>query len=154
MDTRTFRSFPTLALCLLALMLGACSSDPVYRTQYDLTQPTSSSGKQCVVGCETNRLLCEQRNDERVARCQEQAEVAFNNCEADAKTRLDACYADLKNRYGSVWNKYASNCQTYGSGCYRTTCSTQSSCDKGYRGCFGNCGGQVVPRSVCVRNCS
>lgn len=154
MHTFFFRSQPALILCLFALALGGCSSDPVYRTQYDLIQPTSNSGKQCVVGCETNRLLCEQRNDDRITRCEEQADRKFNNCEADAKVRLDSCNADLKRRYGSAWTKYATNCSAYGSGCYRDVCSTRSSCDTGHRACFGNCGGEVKSRSVCVRNCN
>ncbi len=145
---------PTWMLCLLALLLGACSTDPVYRTQYDLTAPEGSAGKQCVVGCETNRLLCEQRNDDRIARCEEQADRAYNNCQAAAQTDLDNCYADLKQRYGSAWNKYVTNCASYRNTCYRQTCSTRSSCNKGYRACFGNCGGKVTPRSVCVRNCN
>jgi hypothetical protein len=141
------------ALCL-AGALSACSSDPVYRTHYDLTAPATETGRQCTVGCETNRLLCEQRNDDRIARCEEQADRAYNNCTEDLDRRMSACISGLKSQYGSRWATYESHCTaTVANTCYRQSCDTESSCDGGYRACFSNCGGEVKTRSVCVRNC-
>lgn len=140
-------------LCLAAI-LGGCSSQPVYRTQYDLTAPGTESGRQCTVGCETNRLLCEQRNDEHIARCEEQADRAFNNCSEDADRRMSSCIADLQRQYGDRWSTYESHCHaTVSNTCSRQACGTASSCDNGYRACFTNCGGQVDTRAICVRNC-
>ena len=145
-----------LRVVLLAVgLLSACSTEPVYQSRYDLTPPATESGRQCTVGCETNRLLCEQRNDERIARCEEQADRAFTLCTEDVDRRMSACISGLKSKYGSRWATYESHCTaTVANSCYRQSCSTQSSCDSGYRGCFSNCGGDVQTRSVCVRNCT
>jgi hypothetical protein len=143
-----------LATIFLGALLGACSTDPVYQSRYDLTPPASETGRQCTVGCETNRLLCEQRNDEHLARCEDQADRNFNNCTEDVDRRMSACISGLKAKYGSRWATYESHCTaTVANTCYRQSCATQSDCDSGYRACFSNCGGDVTTRSVCVRNC-
>jgi hypothetical protein len=95
-----------VAICFIA----GCSTEPVYQTRYDLVPPTTASGRQCLNTCDTNTLLCEQRNDTQVQRCNEQSEIAYNNCMKDVNNQYQSCVADLQRQYGSYWQKYETNC--------------------------------------------
>lgn len=148
-----------LGLAVAALlMLSGCSTEPRYRTSFNLVQPTTIEGRQCTTQCDTNQILCEQNERDQVYRCEENARRQTAQCEEDARRQYRSCMnqaqyggntrASLESSCQSILNSSTMNCG------YRFNhCEAAGRCEANYRACFSNCGGQVEKHVVCVANC-
>ena len=149
-----------LGLVLMVLLLeGGCSTDPVYRTEYQLTQPASIAGRQCVTQCETNRMLCIQNKREEQTQCETRAKDEALSCKQQARQDYSNCMRTASHT-GNYRASTESNCrsilQSSSMQCdnrYSRCDMDSSACDRSYRGCFSNCGGQVDKQVRCVANC-
>lgn len=145
-------------MLVMAFTITACSNKPVYRTSYDLIQPSSINGRQCTTQCDTNRLLCQQneraersqcedRERSNAKQCKQNAYVDYRNCMQQA-SHLGKYRASTESNCNSIRNSKVSSCDNNYSRCDR-----RSRCDGAYRSCFSNCGGTVKKNTYCVRNC-
>lgn len=159
MKTRKIPNLLSIIFVAVTALMSGCSSDPVYRTSYELTQPGSSAGRQCTTQCETNRLLCEQKaaTDQRqcqedarrsTAQCKQRARTDYNNCMQQA-SRLGSYRANTERSCASILQSSTNNCDYRQDRCELDT----RHCNRSYRSCFTNCGGKVSKKVRCVANC-
>lgn len=145
---------------VLGVALAACSTEPVYRTQYTLTPPSSAQGRTCVATCQGNQQLCIGNARAEVQKCEADRRHRQRECLDLADQNYRSCLSRI--RYGNASSRQTqrqscessqtlsrSNCTNR----YYANCSPDSDCDGQYRNCFRLCGGQVQARRVCVRNC-
>lgn len=140
-------------------LIGGCSTAPVYRTQYQFTQPSSIEGRQCATQCETNRMLCVQNKRGEQTQCEARAKDDALSCKQQARQDYGNCMRSASHT-GNYRASTESNCrsilQSSSMQCdnrYSRCDMDSSACDSGYRGCFSNCGGQVDKQVRCVANC-
>ena len=145
-------------LILFYLALAGCSSKPVYRTDYQLIEPSSINGRQCTTQCATNRLLCQQNENSERMRCEDQGKQRSKQCKKAAYQDYRQCMhqsqyggkhrGSMESSCNSIKNSKVQQCD---SGYNR--CERRSRCEPKYRACFSNCGGKVKAKTYCVRNC-
>ena len=147
-----------LLILVTVFTITACSNKPVYRTSYDLIQPSSINGRQCTTQCGTNRLLCQQNERAERRQCEEQERLNAKQCKKNAQVDYRNCMkqasyggnyrASMQSSCNSIRNSKVLSCDNNYSRCDR-----RSRCEGAYRSCFSNCGGQVKKKTYCVRNC-
>ncbi len=108
--------------------------------------------------CGSNQLLCEQKNEMQLARCETNADRAQDQCVAGKEREHKDCLAEKRAYYSDSQTPeiYAQmDCEhALPSTCIREYCSSDNSnCVAPYRQCFSTCGGSVKARTVCVANC-
>jgi hypothetical protein len=119
-------------LGLLTLSLLGCATGPVYKTTYEYIPPESSEGKACTHQCETMRVQCERIEDMQTERQRLDAEKQYQKCKkAQAQGAIGAFCVDT-----SVFMR-----------------PDYTKCKQDYRRCFERCGGKVLERTICVKNC-
>lgn len=143
----------------VVMVLAGCSSDPVYRTSYQLTEPATLAGRQCTTQCETNRMLCQQNASAEQAQCRQRAQDDAKDCKRRARSDYNNCMS--QSRYGgsyrasmerscrSILQSSTMQCDSRYDRCELDT----TQCDTGYRSCFATCGGKVDKQVRCVANC-
>ncbi len=115
-------------------LLFTIGCGPVYRTDYQFTPPSSSTGKVCASNCENSKYQCQQIEQMRADQCQDRARLEMQRCEDNVRWRegrepkwyecgMDSCSADTER------------------------------CESQYRSCFTACGGKVDAQTICVANC-
>lgn len=128
-------------LFLLSLLLISCG--PRFRTDYQLTPPKSSSGRQCIFSCQSRLQECEAKDEYAYQNCLNRAESTYQVCEAGKQMGPDPVL-------GWMTPLCIKNCY-----CSRDYCSRPSGehCKQRYHECYQNCGGTVTANTVCVANC-
>ena len=128
---------PVLAL---AALLAACG--PVYETQYTLVPPATEIGRQCANNCLLAQQNCRQS-------CSSQQQLCESNAHLQAQNGY-LQYANERQRNGQPVKKTESD--FYYDDCEHSDCDER--CGNDYRICHTNCGGQVIPRTVCTAFCN
>lgn len=114
-------------------MMTLVGCGPMFQTQYTYVPPSSETGRTCVFQCENSRYQCQQLEEMRKERCEE-----------DARREQERCQWQLAMR-GKEEKWY--DCPT-------ASCSADTErCDGMYRSCYQSCGGRVDAKTVCVANC-
>lgn len=83
--TETMR---VLSLFFCSILLCACASDPVYKTNYDYIPPGTQSGRQCLTGCSTQKQSCST-----------DCSVAYQACQVDAEAKARSNLPHLQRQY-------------------------------------------------------
>lgn len=107
-------------ICFLSL--AGCETTP--QVEYRYTPPNTDTGLLCITICQNTRMQCKQAEDSHYRRCQ--AERALR---------------DLKRENCLLRSDYEDNCYGY----THAVCwsSDYEECNKLYRECYQNCGGNV-----------
>ncbi|WP_041795432.1 hypothetical protein [Pararhodospirillum photometricum] len=129
-----------LAVGLLIGVAAACG--PIYETSYEFRAPRSPEGRVCTSQCLNWQQNCTHS-------CQRDEERCKDREREDARREYRR-YVDEKRRAGQKVTKTESSFYD-GYGCARSSC--RDDCDSMYRQCFVNCGGSVVPNTVCTAFC-
>ncbi|SFR94715.1 hypothetical protein SAMN05216570_1037 [Dyella sp. OK004] len=112
--------------CLgLILAQAAC-------TTYQYVPPTTETGRQCVMTCETGHQAC-------VGDAQYSADRRARSCEVDRSITLKKCLERASS------DAEARTCNNSSSANYCGNSANTLSCDADYRRCYAGCGGQVTP---------
>lgn len=125
------------ALCSCVLLLASCG--PVYQTTYSYKTPRSQNGRYCANACLQDKSRCE-------ARCREDNQY----CRSQAQRRGERAYRRYvrdQRRAGKPVNLNVDWFTDY------SGCNNSCGCTSNYNQCFTNCGGTVVPHTVCVAFC-
>src|SRR5262249_46185968 len=107
---------------------------PIYSTEYIFTPPDGSTGNFCISQCEESKFQCEDLENMRNERCEEESRYQEERCR-------DRVWAD-KGREPKWYECGGNSC----------TADTER-CDERYRGCYQACGGKVETVTRCVANC-
>jgi hypothetical protein len=129
-----------LALAAVAIFVVAC--DPVYRTAYTFTPPTTEQGKICMLQCEQIKQSC------------------YTNCKLDSQM----CLQEARREASILFREYVIAMKEAGAEIIKTredfydpqfcgyqVCSNR--CDASHRACYPVCGGQVQAYTYCAANC-
>lgn len=126
----------TAILCWCAIILASyllIGCGPVYRTQYTFDPPQDRDGRTCVLHCDNNKMQCEHMERMRHQHCEQRADWEQERCEYELERK------NKKEKWYS---------------CARSSCSLNlEPCERQYRLCYQNCGGEVVASEICVMNC-
>ena len=129
-----------IIIAIFLIGLAACSSGPRYRTNTSYIAPATVQGNSCVASCETTEQVCRSRADDFVRAeypaCMQRAREAYNHC---------------------MNGHYTGSCavlrQSDELACSNNSSPDYRSCTNSFNACYQNCGGQIIQKSVCVRNC-
>ena len=125
---------------IILTSFAACSSGPVYRTNTSYIAPATAQGSSCVATCGTTEQVCKSRADDyaraEYPACMQRAREAYNRC-----------------MNGNYTNGCAMVRQTDEMTCGNRSSPDYSSCTVSFNACYQSCGGQIVKKSVCVKNC-
>jgi hypothetical protein len=123
---------------LTAFYLISCN--PIYSTYYEYQPLKSQQSKQCVVSCQNEATRCTQRAQVVQQVCEARAEVAYQGCLASKVFGYDA-----NGNFGCLANCY----------CWKESCGAPDyePCNTAHRSCYVACGGQIIARTSCIRNC-
>ena len=127
---------------LLALSLSCVvGCGPVYKTFYDMTPPSSPSGRRCLIHCDENKRRCVQEEKYLYQRCEERVARQESDCERNK-------IYEYRGHHKSP--KCVANCY-----CYTDSCDEPDyeSCDEDYRHCYESCGGTIRSYTKCVQFC-
>ncbi|NCY23512.1 MAG: hypothetical protein EBX37_01245 [Alphaproteobacteria bacterium] len=134
--------FSLLAASLAAILLAAC--DPVYETRYNYIPPASQQGRMCANNCVLSRQQCQQS-------CQ----MLESNCHTRARLEAENDYLNYVNERQREGKPLKRTRQDFTGSTYcpeTEDCATQ--CEGNHQICHSNCGGQVIPQTVCTANCT
>jgi len=124
----------------LGALVGCMTTEPIYRTDATYTAPTTTQGNACVASCQTTEQVCRGREDDRsraeYPACMESAKAHYSEC----RRHFDKATCDI-NRSGDERR------------CNRKLTPSYNSCTRSFNSCYRNCGGQVIEKQVCVKNC-
>lgn len=121
-------------LFLTSAMLGCGPALPRYESHYIFHDPNTSNGLGCVGQCNQIKKQCDEIQEMKRRECENNADLAQRTCEWNIRQR---------EHRDSKWYE-----------CWRDSCSTDyETCNKDYRVCYQNCGGQITLETVCVSNC-
>jgi len=122
------------------LMAAACSTDPVYRTNTSYIAPASVQGNSCVASCETTEQICKSRAEDysraEYPACMQRVRATYNRCMSGVYTA--GC--DLARQNAETSCSYEARPDYRG-------------CTASFNSCYSRCGGQVIKKNVCVKNC-
>lgn len=127
-----------IMLALLSSLLFLAGCGPIYDTRYDLLAPTDDAGRFCVVECERMSSDCRRAEERKHERCERD--------NREQKSEYERC----RRKHGENANKHCGFNAPVGSYC---PSANVSGCDRDYRRCFQNCGGEIQTHQVCVFNC-
>lgn len=134
---KNFLSISGAAAIGASLLLSGCG--PIYQTTYTYKTPKSYRGRMCV-----NRCLRTKN------RCYTMASLTDQNCRLIADNAARPAYRqyirEQKRQGFPIWKKI-SDFADY-SNCHQT-----QYCNSSYKQCFTNCGGQIIPHTVCTAFC-
>ena len=117
-------------LFLMCLAFG-CASSSEYQVKYDYLAPESGEGKACIDQCQSSRNLCERASIRQLEKDKLRAEQVFQDCLRSHEASMGSMLCDDSGEITPDVSK----------------------CLNSYNRCFGNCGGKVEERKVCVSNC-
>lgn len=131
-----------LWLLLFALLLPLSACGPIYNTEYTLVPPKSTDGRMCVRSCGQERTYCRQL-------CQMDKQACLHDARERAKIDYHA-YVRRQNAEKKPVKRSPSDFdRSYACG----TSSCESRCESDHRGCYRDCGGQVIAKEVCIMGC-
>lgn len=140
-----------LSLALLALLASCGPPQPYYQTDFQFIPPTTEAGRMCVNQCIMGQQQCQQTCNLQQQSCRQTNLIAEQNAAMHADYAYENYVRDRK-REGKLIKKDRSDfLNHYGEDCSTDMC--ESSCAGNFQLCYSNCGGQVIPRTVCVSNC-
>ncbi len=123
----------------MIITLTACG--PVYQTHYDII-PVPPEKSDCANNCLLSKNMCEQQ-------CHTNQQLCESNTRLQAQNDY-LHYVNLRKAEGRPIKRTQSSFARY-SQCNTSQCST--GCTSNYHICHTNCGGQVIPRTVCTAFC-
>jgi hypothetical protein len=126
--------FGLLSILVISLSLVSCG--PVYNTTYTYRPPASMAGRQCVNDCLAQKSHCS-------IRCQRDYEQC-NFAAQDEGRRQYRAYHKAHKKDNSIGPDYFVD---------NSQCRQDCSCDSDYNLCYANCGGAVIPHTVCTAFC-
>lgn len=144
---------------VILLATTGCTTRPRYQTTFNLSPPNSIQGRQCTTQCKTNKLLCEQNEQNKAAHCEQRVQEQHRQCKRDAEDSYRSCMQEAADagKYRAVEESSCQdNLDSHKLLCRSINdddCEPAGQCGGDYRACFSNCGGVVKKKVVCVANC-
>ena len=127
-------------LSLICLLYGC---GPVYQTTYTMVPPATETGRMCANNCLLSKQQCQQSCTMQQAACDRQEDL-------EAENRYLRYVNDQRSQGKEI--KRSRESFRYGHSCIEVQqCHNQ--CETDYHICHTNCGGQVIPQTMCVANC-
>ncbi|WP_237111386.1 hypothetical protein [Neorickettsia findlayensis] len=121
------------------------SFNPVYSTSYSFIPPKSQSGRECANKCLLAKQMCqsacEKIHDTRTAN------ILINIGNKEKKEKHDSLdeFHELNKREMAEYRREIKEEARY------ERC--RDSCNDDHRLCHTNCGGEVIAKTMCIRNC-
>ena len=137
MTMRTLKYLSLSVVFISTLFMAACG--PIYQTTNTYVPPKSRHGRLCANRCITQKSVC-----------QNNCSILNQSCHMQANAiAMPAYNAYLKkiDKEKKVPNKNIRYFADYSS------CQNGCHCNTNYDLCFTNCGGQIIPRTVCTLFC-
>ena len=128
---------------IFAFMLGgiaACATGPQYRTDTNYIAPPTVQGATCAASCQTSEQVCRGREDDR-------SRAEYPACMQRARTAYNECIAGY---YPTGCDVARQNAEHF---CNDDLSPSYKTCTRSYNSCYKSCGGQVIQKEVCVKNC-
>lgn len=128
-------------MLLFAALLPLSACGPLYTTKYTMVPPPTSEGRMCVQQCSQARAYCRQG-----------CKIEKMECSQDARDRAMRDYRAYVRRQQAE-NKPVRKSPSDFEYSYCSTSSCDQQCEDDHRGCYTDCGGQVIARQVCTAFC-
>ncbi|WP_082784585.1 hypothetical protein [Neorickettsia sp. 179522] len=133
--------------CLIVgtILSGCMTFNPVYRTSYSFIPPKSPGGRECVNKCLLAKQMC-QSSCEKIHNTRT-ANILINIGKEEKKGKHDFFdeFDEYHKREMAEYRREMKEEARY------ERC--QNSCNHNHRLCHTNCGGEVIAKTVCIRNC-
>lgn len=135
---RIFSVFAIISIFAISVLMTGCG--PIYETTYSYVPPKSYRGRTCVNQCLSQKGSC--RNNCRLLNqsCRLQANAA-------AEPAYQAYLRSMR-RQGKPPVETIADFADY------SGCQSNCGCDVNYRQCYTNCGGKIIPHTVCTAFCN
>jgi hypothetical protein len=130
-----------LVAMLSLLALSACG--PVYQTQYEIVPPQGNSARMCANNCLLSKTNCRQS-------CQ----IQNNQCEEIERLRAQSDYLSYLNQQNREGRPAKKSERDFYSGYQCSNDSCEENCDQDFQICHTNCGGQIIPHTICTAFCN
>lgn len=125
------------AILLASTLMTACG--PVYSTSYSFVPPQSHRGRRCVNRCIPQKSVCQNN-------CSMLKQACHMQANAIAEPAYQAYLTQMR-KQGAAPNRTIRYFADYSS------CRDRCGCQANYNQCYTNCGGQIVPHTVCTMFC-
>lgn len=141
--------------CALLCLLASCGPpQPQYRTDYELIAPSSSTGKMCANNCLLAQTNCRQSCQLQEQSCRQIEQLQQENNYLQERREYDE-YVQSRTREGKrIKRSPPSRHGGFSSFSQCDTLQCEAQCDQSFNICYGNCGGKVIPHTICVENCN
>lgn len=118
-------------ILITIVILSSCH--PVYKASYSYIPPTASSKLECIHRCKNIFEVCESNEKSK-----------YIQCDYLAGAEQSMCTAMYPPGETPPWNA-----------CLRKSCDYPDlqTCRNSYNLCYTNCGGKVISKSECTKNC-
>lgn len=134
---KLFCTLPLLLVAVFSLLLTSCG--PIYSTTYTYVPPKTKHGQRCA-----NRCL------EQKSTCTTNCNMVHQACRMEADAVAQPAYQDYlraQRKAGQAPVRRLSDFADYGN------CGGDCGCGDTYNQCFTNCGGKIIPHTVCTAFC-
>lgn len=122
----------------LGTLAGCMTTEPIFRTDSTYIAPATTQGNSCIASCQTTEQICRGRVDDHFRAsfpaCMERANNDYYQC----RKYFDQSTCDINRRADE---RRCDKSPSY------------SSCTRSFNSCYKNCGGQVIEKQICVKNC-
>lgn len=130
-------SFSLAIILIASILVTGCG--PIYSTTYQYVPPKSHRGRRCANRCLMQKSTCENNCNILHQACRMEANAA-----AEPAYRA---YVRQERKAGKTpW-------RTLGDFADYSNCGGDCGCGSNYNQCFTNCGGQIIPHTVCTAFC-
>lgn len=141
-----------LPLALIALLASCGPPQPKYATQYELIPPQSTMGRMCANNCLLAQQNAKQSCVMQKQSCQQMQALQDQNDRLQARQDYDR-YVQERTQQGKEIKLRPENfVHDNHVECGSNKCEAQA--DQSFNICYGNCGGRVIPHTMCVANCN
>ena len=124
---RVMRILSKTLLLLITLLIYGCG--PMYETTYHYRLPKNRSDRHCIAQCRMSLGICHNSCQQSQQICQNQQLMAEDIASRHRHRHDDDFF--------------------YAPG----NCAQACGCRRAFNYCYTDCGGKVIPESVCVFNC-
>jgi len=139
-------------LTFLSLTLVSCySPQPQYSTSMELVPPPSDFGKSCANNCFPSKEACQRSCDAQLQTCNQASTVKEAANYLMARRLFDDYVQDQQKRGLPVTRDVSQFGNTLDTSCDNSQCLER--CEYNFNLCYGNCGGRIIPHTVCTANC-